>query len=123
MRSEIAVSAAASVSCFNLFYLSMANRQKSENTSWYWYSLNHYTSLARSLAKGARLTSNIIVDVKLILTFKALKYFCINHGYESLTHIMVLHDHNKYTNYFSAGIDFRRQNLTSKVDLRTERVK
>ena len=34
-----------------------------------------------------------------------------------------VYGHYKYFNSFSAGIDFRRQILTSKVDPRTEMVK
>ena len=35
----------------------------------------------------------------------------------------IIHSDRKYFNPLSAGIDFRRQNLTSKVEPRTERVK
>ena len=65
-----------------------------------------------------------------------LEYFCINHRnkrvfqFEIIINVLVssfrfillpmlwVYGHYKYFNSFSAGIDFRRQHLTSKVDPR-----
>ena len=62
------------------------------------------------------------------LAFKALNYFCINHGDQRVFHLclsLTLSDLfeylfyrstiiiNNYVYSYSAGIDFRRQNLTS----------
>ena len=76
---------------------------------------------------------------KSCLTLEALKYFritmetkdqfeiIINVLVSSFSYIWILmvwvYDHYKYLYSFSAGIDFRRQILTFKIDLRAARVK
>ena len=53
-------------------------------------------------------------------TRKARKYFRINHGDQK---VYLICGHYKYVYFYSAGIGFRRQNLTSKVNPRAVRVK
>ena len=65
-----------------------------------------------------------------LLTLKALKYFYTNQ-FEIIINVLVrsfiwlsmlwVHGHYKYYYSYSAGIDFRREILTTKVDPRTVR--
>ena len=92
---------------------------------------------------------NVLPGFSQPLTFKALNYFCINHGEQwgffqikIIINVLVssfwfiwipmlwVYENYKYFYSYSAGIDFSRQNLTSKrqilttkVDPRTVRVK